>query len=245
MHEIFEAAKVLDDLVSPGYLVFFAACLQAAALLFRDQIRIRILLLLGSVVYLIYYAVAVQAPLWEAMAATVAMSVANLYGLTALLLSRTACLIPPSQAALFSMFGGVEPGEFRALMKHGQIRTLHHDEALTLAGKVPDRLYFVIEGEVEIEQGQGRFSIPPRHFVGEVSLMLGTPASATAHVKAGVQLVEWSRDHLVQIMARKPKLKTAVESLLGRDMARKVAANAGRIDRKYMASNTPIEHLIG
>jgi len=232
------------DLFQPQQLVFLAAAIQAAALLFQGQTKIRILLLIGSMTYLLYYMFAADEPLWEAVIATLAMSIANIVGLTAYLLGNTVRLIPASQLGLYSMLGGVEPGEFRALMKHGRIRKLAEDEALTTVGKVPERLFYVIEGDIEIEQGAGRFSIPPRHFIGEVSLMLGTPASATAHAKAGVQLVEWSRDKLVKAMARKPKLMVAVESLLGRDMARKVALAASFIDRKYANREPVVDFLI-
>ncbi len=235
--------QLINDLVKPEHLVFLAAAIQAAALLFQGQTKIRVLLLIGSMTYLLYYAFAADEPLWEAMIATFAMSVANIIGLTAYLLGNAVRLIPASQLGLYSMLGGVEPGEFRALMRHGRIRRLAADEALTTVGKVPERLYYVIEGDIEIEQGQGRFIIPPRHFIGEVSLMLGTPASATAHARAGAQVVEWSRERLVKAMARKPKLMIAVESLLGRDMARKVALAASFIDRKYANYGPTVDFL--
>ncbi len=222
------------NLLTPDNLVFLAAAIQAGALLFRGQIKIRVLLLIGSMVYLLYYMTVAKEPLWEAIIATTAMSVANIFGLGALLLGNTVRLIPASQIPLYSMFGSVAPGEFRALMRHGQIRRLSENEVLTSIGEVPDSLYFVIEGDLEIQQGLGRFSSPGRHFIGEVSLMLGTPASATVTLKKGARIVEWRRERLIRAMGRHPKLKIAVESLLGRDMARKVAVGAGRIDAKYV-----------
>ncbi len=225
---------LVTNLLTPENLVFLAAAIQAAALLFRGQIRIRVLLLIGSMVYLVYYMIVATEPLWEAMIATAAMSVANVYGLCALLLGNTVRLIPASQIPLFSMFGTVAPGEFRALMRHGKIRRSIDDEILTTLGEVPESLYFIIDGDVDIKQGVGHFRIPSRHFIGEVSLMLGTPASATVQLRAGAQIVEWPREQLMRAMGRHPKLKIAVESLLGRDMARKVAVGAGRIDAKYV-----------
>ncbi|MCP5080374.1 MAG: cyclic nucleotide-binding domain-containing protein [Alphaproteobacteria bacterium] len=225
---------LVTNLLTPDNLVFLAAAIQAAALLFRGQIKIRVSLLIGSMVYLIYYMTVATEPLWEAMIATAAMSVANVFGLGALLLGNTVRLIPARQIPLYSMFGSVAPGEFRALMRFGKIRRLTDDEVLTSIGEVPDSLYFIIDGELEIQQGLGRFRTPSRHFIGEVSLMLGTPASATVNIKAGAQLVEWPREQLIRAMGRHPKLKIALESLLGRDMARKVAVGAGQIDAKYV-----------
>ncbi|MGI9463591.1 MAG: hypothetical protein ACR2OM_06615, partial [Aestuariivirgaceae bacterium] len=81
--------ELTDDLIKPEHLVFLAAAIQAAALLFQGQTKIRVLLLVGSMTYLLYYMLAAEEPLWEAMIATLAMSAANIYGLTARLLGNT------------------------------------------------------------------------------------------------------------------------------------------------------------
>lgn len=128
-------------------------------------------------------------------------------------------------------------------MHHGQIHTLTKNAILTEVGKVPNSLYFVIDGSVDVGQGQGVFTLPPKHFVGEISMMLGTPASATVTANAGSQIVEWPRKRLASAMAQQPKLKIAIESLLARDMARKVAVSASRIDSKYANADPTIGGL--
>ena len=129
-------------------------------------------------------------------------------------------------------------------MKHARVRRLKKDETLTTVGEVPGQLYYVIEGDIEIEQGEGRFRIPPRHFIGEVSLMLGTPASATAHAKAGARWWNGRATGWSGPWPASPELMIAVESLLGRDMARKVATAASCIDSKYTNTGNAIEMLI-
>ncbi len=218
----------IDLVFHPGNIVYIAAATQAAGMLFRTQITLRIFLLVGSGLYLAYYASAAADPLWEAMAATSAIACANVYGLTMLLLSRSPRMIPAGQQSLYQMMGGLEPGDFRNLMRVGQLRTLQASEVLTVAGEVPDRLIFLIDGDVVIEKGSAPpFRLPPRHFIGEVSLVLTTPASATVRASAGTKLVEWPRDRLVREMDRRARLKLAVEAMIARDMARKVAAGAG------------------
>ena len=112
--------------------MFLAAAIQAGALLFQGQIKIRVLLLVGSLVYVTYYMFAADEPLWEAMIATLAMSIANVFGLTTHMLARSMKAIPKNQFALFSMLGGVEPWEFRSLMKHGKIRQVEADEIFNI-----------------------------------------------------------------------------------------------------------------
>ncbi|MEP3277244.1 MAG: cyclic nucleotide-binding domain-containing protein [Stappiaceae bacterium] len=213
----------LIHLTVPENLVFLAAAIQAAALLFRGQIRIRVLLLTGSGVYLAYYMLAAKEPLWEAMIATLAMALANIYGLVVMMLSNKIRSIPSHQISLFSMFDGVEPCEFRTMMSQGEIQNVQVDKILTTAGEMPDNLYFVIHGDVDINQGLGWFRMPAGHFIGEVSIMLGTTAPATVCVRSGAQVVVWPREKLMAGMERHVKLKAAMTSLLGRDMARKIA----------------------
>ena len=224
--------NVVEVLIRPGNIVYLAAATQAAGLLLRTQLVLRLFLLLGSGFYLTYYAMAAASPLWEAIAAEALIASANAYGLAMLLLSRSRWLIPESQLDLFDMIGELEPGEFKALMRHGRMRTLETDEVLTVEGRVPERLVYVIDGEVEIDKGGATFKLAPRHFIGEISLVLGTAASATTRVAAGTQIVEWPRSALSRAMTRQHRLKLAVEAIIGKDMARKVAAGASVLTGK-------------
>ena len=233
MERLYEVAELV---LQPGNVVYLAAATQAAGLLLRAQLLLRLLLLAGSGFYLTYYALATATPLWEAIAAEALIAAANGFGLAMLLLSRSRWLIPADQVELYDMLGELEPGEFKTLMRYGQIRTLDEAEVLTVEGKVPDRLVYVIDGAVEIEKGGTRFEIPPRHFIGEISLVLDTLASATTRAPAGAQIVEWPRARLVRGMRRHHRLKLAVEALIGKDMARKVAAGT-RIMANYQAAN--------
>lgn len=212
----------------PGTLVFAAAAIQAAALLFRGQVRIRVLLLIGSGVYLAYYMLATSEPLWEAMIATIAMALANIYGLIDLLLGNKVRSIPSHQMSLFSAFAGVEPDEFRLLMRDGEITVAPVDQFLTTRGDMPENLYFLIDGDVDIHSETGRRRLSSGHFIGETCLLLGTPSPETVCARAGAQIVIWPRKKLLFSMERHPKLKSAMTSLLGRDMARKLVIGVPR-----------------
>lgn len=214
---------VESEVLQPANLVYVAAGAQVLGYLFRDQVKLRLLLLFGTLFYVLYYALAATEPLWDAIVASSVLGAANLVGLSSLLLSRSAWLIPAEQRALFQMLGGIQPGDFRALMKFGTIRTAETEEEITRLGETPDRLFYVCEGEPRVVKAGGEFGIPCRCFIGEVSLMLGTPASATVRLPAGALFVEWPRVRLARAMARNNRLKLALEALMAEDMARKVA----------------------
>ncbi|MFT7575962.1 MAG: hypothetical protein ACI9XZ_002346 [Alphaproteobacteria bacterium] len=221
--------NIVELLIQPQNFVYLAAATQAAGLLLRAQIILRLFLLAGSGFYLTYYAVAAAFPLWEAIAAEALIASANGYGLAMLLLGRSRWLIPAGQLDLFDMIGELEPGEFKTLMRYGRIRTLETGEVFTVEGQIPDRLVYVIDGVVEIQKGSAQFELPSKHFIGEISLILNTPASATTRAPEGAQIVEWPRNDLTHAMNRNHRLKLAVEAIIGKDMARKVAAGASVI----------------
>lgn len=218
--------NAVDLIMYPANIVYLAAATQALGLLVRTQIILRLFLLLGSAFYLTYYAIATDMPLWQAIAAETLIASANIYGLAMLLLSRSRWLIPADQLKLFEMFDELEPGEFKMLMRYGTLRALSAPETLTVEGQIPDRLVYVIDGAVEIEKGSSRFQIPPKHFIGEISIVLGTKASATTRLSEGAQIVEWPREKLLRAMKRHHRLQLAVEAIIGKDMARKVAAGS-------------------
>jgi hypothetical protein len=216
-----------SGVLHPANFVYLAAGVQVLGYLLRDQVKLRLLLLCGTFFYVLYYALAATTPLWDAILASSVLGLANLVDLSSLLLSRSAWLIPAEQRPLFEMLGGVQPGDFRALMKFGTMRTAGTEEEITRLGETPDRLFYISAGEPRVVKAGGDFMIPPRCFIGEVSLMLGAPASATVRLPAGAEFVEWPRETLARAMRRNHRLKLALEALMAEDMARKVAFSSG------------------
>lgn len=82
---------------------------------------------------------------------------------------------------------------------HTQASVFHEildsDEQLTTQGTVPEKLFYILSGEVLIDKDGNRFNAGPRVFVGEISIILGTPASASVFLAKGAEIVEWNRTH--------------------------------------------------
>jgi len=208
---------------SAGQLVFLGAAIQTLAMLFRDQVALRITYIVGGAIWIFYYLFALSSPLWEAALASFALTLATFYGLLGLLVGRSKLIIPDHLMGLYHTMGGLAPGEFRALMRAGQRKTVESAEVLTHEGAVPDKLYFVESGGVRAQKNSHEFALPPEVFIGEVAFMTGQPASATIELAAGAQLVEWDAADLKRRMRRNPRLRQALEARIARDMADKVA----------------------
>jgi len=118
----------------------------------------------------------------------------------------------------------MSPGDFRRLTRVAQFHEVDAETVLTREGTRPTHLYFVTEGAIEIEKKGMRFSIEAPAFIGEVSLLTDTTASATARVRPGVRYVSWERGALTTLLGRRPVLRQRFDTLLNIDLARKVGA---------------------
>lgn len=148
-----------------------------------------------------------------------------------LLLSRSDVLTTEKEKAIYRHFDKIEPGEFRKLIRLADIRTIERDETLLTLGEVPDCLYFLLNGSVEITKRNTSLKLTKPGFLGEVSIILDEAASATCIAEKGSQIIIWQRDRLLPAIQRKHYLKMALEALIATDMARKVAE-----DTKYSKS---------
>ena len=218
--------NLLELLAQPDSLVIGAAACYVLGLLFKNQIILRALILLGTALYIGYYYIAADEPLWGAIYTSVLIGIANIIGFINLIISQSPRFISASQMDLYTMLGGMEPGNFRKLMKIGNRRILDSEEQLTAQGTIPEKLFYVLSGEVIIDKDGNRFSAGPRVFVGEISIILGTTASASVFLSKGAEVVEWDRNTLFKAMAAKDSFRVAVEAVIGKDMAQKVAASS-------------------
>ena len=218
--------NLLEFLAQPDSLVIGAGACYVLGLLFKNQITLRALILLGTGLYIGYYYLAADEPLWGAIYTSVLIGLANIIGFINLLISQSPRFIAPGQMDLYTMLGGMEPGNVRKLMKIGNRRRLNDDEQLTVQNEVPDRLFYVLSGEVTIDKDGDRFSAGPQVFVGEISMILGTAASASVFLEKGAEIMEWDRSALFKEMAAKDSFRIAVEAIIGKDMAQKVAASS-------------------
>lgn len=208
---------------SAGLLVHLAAGTQVVGYLVRDQLALRLLLLAGTLLYIAYYIFYPATPLWDAALWSLVMAVANTLLIVLLLRERTGWAMSPDEHLLFNAFQPLSPGQFRRLMKAGTIRTAERDLLITVEGEHPERLYYVLEGEVLILKGGRLFDYPPGAFIGELAFVTGRPATATVKVSPGARYMVWECETLERLVERHPAMLPALNRLLVRDMAEKIS----------------------
>ena len=212
----------MSNLVSAEVAVYLAGGCYVLGYLIINQVGLRLMVLLGTAFYILYYAIVSDEPLWEAIYLSLLIGGANLLGLLGLYLHRSKIMIPAGYRDLYANFGDLPPGDFRALMARAERRRLSGVEEVTTEGQAVTRLIYVVSGGIEVEKMGDRFQLPAGIFIGEVAFLTGRVASATSWVAAGAEIVEWSVADLRRRSARKPRFKLALEAMISKDLAAKV-----------------------
>jgi hypothetical protein len=210
------------DLFTPNVLIACAAGAFAIGYLTINQMKLRMLMLIGSTFYIAYYATAAADPLYGGIFTTMGMMLTNLIGMAALTLRRFRISLPAAHTDSYPMFSMLPPGDFRLVMKHADRAILDADQTVTTEGDAVKRLYFILSGSAKFRKRGAQFDLPDGVFVGEVAYLLQRSSVATTTISAGAEVLRWDVDDMRQNIARNPRFKLAIDAMLSHDLARKV-----------------------
>ncbi len=210
-------------LINGGYV------LMLAALLARDVLWLRVLLMVAQAL-LAAYGLSADNP---AMAfwnfAFLSINGARVAGL---LIERRAIRLPRDQELIYrQLFASMTRREFLLLWEMGEIRRVDGRQ-LIRAGEKQHELVLLLDGEVVVRNDSvvlarlGRGS-----FVAEMSFVTGDAASADVIADGAVRLLAWPQEKLIRLEQLNPLLLVKLQKILARDLSGKVkAANRGARD---------------
>jgi len=187
-----------------------------------NQIILRWMVNLGTLLYIWHSSVAIEEP-WAAITSSVLMGLANCAGLAKLYYIKSKHAVPKKHADIYPIFSTLPPGDFRALMKFAQRFETEHDEIITKEGVENTHLYYVLSGKMSAEKKAQSFELPARIFVGEVAYMTNNPASATTRLAKGSEVLRWNINELRKNSEKNDRFRLALDALISSDLARKVA----------------------
>jgi len=215
----------LTYLFSTGIFVQLALLSYVLGLLTRNELLLRVLLLIGTFFYIIYYYFVSDTPLWDAIWASVVIGVANLWVLGAILLERTTFGMSAKMIALYQSFPTLNPGQFRKIVKSADWITASEDTQISTAGQNLDHLYLIASGDMILRKDGANSRIAPGYFIGEISYLIGGPASADVIAPKGTEYVRWDRATLTAQTEKSPQISNALNALFNRDIAAKLSVS--------------------
>ena len=212
--------------LSVGLLVYIAFVFDILGFLARDELRLRILLLASGLLLTTYYFVVAEEPLWDAIVTNGMIDLVNFTMICVVIHERSTLAMPAATVAIYERFSMMTPGQFRKVFRAGRLKTAAQDETLAVEGAALPRLFYVLDGEVEVEKHGARTPIGQNVFVGEIAFLHDVPATATVRIRAGSRYLEWSHEDLNALTDRHPAIRTALLAHLNLDLSRKVAASS-------------------
>ena len=204
-------------------LVHVAALLYVIGFSIRDQLKLRLLVLVATALYIGYYYLAADTPLWEAIIWSVILGAANLWVIAQILRDRTTLAMGDDETRLFEALGTMQPGEFRRLAKLARFNDVDDPLPLTRQGEPVRELAYLLTGAATVNKNGAERTLPAGHFLGEIGFQSEGAASADVRIEQGSRVVLWRADELRELCRRDPALRLALDQAISRDLARKVA----------------------
>jgi hypothetical protein len=202
-------------------LVHAGYSLMLCALVARDILWLRGTLVVAQALLAAYaWRLGVQSiAAWNAVFVCI-----NVVWVVRILRERRAVTLPEEIRELYDRhFFALSRPEFLSWWRQGRLETLR-DAKMTRLGGYPEALYFLLSGSVRVSrEGEHITDLAAGHFVGEMSLITGKPATADVVAIGAVEVVKWPIDELKALQARNPAIWTRIQSAIGQDLVIKIA----------------------
>ena len=205
------------------YLVHVAAIFTLFCYLFRDQIKLRIFAAIGDALLVAYYYFGFDVPLWNPLVWSVLNIAINVAMILIILRDAREHEMSDEELSLFRSLDTLTPGQFRKLVSIGKWNRALFPQTLTEEGEALKELHYVLDGNITIAKAERSFPVEAKKFIGELAYLRKRPATATVKVSADSHYISWSHEDLELLFRRNEDLRTAMQLLMGRDVAEKMA----------------------
>lgn len=231
---------MIANISTPELLAYVAGACYVFGLLIINQVTLRLLVLVGTGFYILYYFNVADAPLWEAIYISILIGTANVFGLLSLLARNSQWAIPREHKDIYDHFPGLPPGDFRTLLGLAKRGISEQEIKLTTQNAPLTKLYYVIDGETAVTKNDDNFRVPGGTFVGEVAYLMDRRASASTRLLPGAEYLEWTTHDLRKASARSARFKLALESVLSMDLAQKVSRSVAPFEAAWRPELAPL-----
>ncbi len=210
------------------YFVHVGAICYLVCFLFRNQLYLRCLAIVGDFFYTAYYFNVAGEPLWVAMVYSLLNVAINVFMIALLLRDQRQGRMSDRDLQLFRRFDSLTPGEFRRVLSLGVWKEATEPVEITTEGLKPTELHYVLEGNARAVKADpatmhgdgivdGFFG-----FIGEVAYVTDHPAIATTILEPGAKYMSWNVSQLTKLLDKDDSLKKGLHQLFNAEMAVKI-----------------------
>jgi voltage-gated potassium channel len=131
-----------------------------------------------------------------------------------------------ARVPLFSELDAAEIGDVMRLLRAQQVEP---GGLIARRGDVADSMYFVAEGEVEIELPNERVRLGAGHFFGEIAVLRRARRSANVTAVSRTSLLVLDAHEFHALMDRDPRLSKRVQDVVRSRLGREIVSSRGDI----------------
>ena len=205
------------------YLVHFSNILLLVSYSVRNILWLRwfaVAAALTNMPYFLYQSSILWPPvLWAGVFTAI-----NLYQIWRIYMERRPVALSADERTLYDMgFHSLTPRDFVALVMVGTWRDAAVGDKMMSEGERPSSVAIAIRGTARIH-GQGRELglLEPGHVVGIAAALMGKPSPFNATFTESGRYITWPLAKLQRFTEARPELRSTLQQLVNRDLARKV-----------------------
>jgi hypothetical protein len=202
----------LDSAFSTGALVGHAGyILLILSMLMTKMLWLRIIAIGAGILQALYYGIWLSDPVgtfWETM-----FTLTNVGQLAFIAYRNRMANFTQDERAFYEIaVPTLEPADAHRLIRAGRWLTAEPGTILTREDEIAPALAFIVSGDVDIEVAGRRVGhCGPGSFVGEISVSTGSPASATAVVRAPTRYLAFDRAYVATAIDKRGDIGQALE----------------------------------
>ena len=203
--------------------------LTALAYIMRDILVLRVLAIASCCFGIVYNYFIPAGPLWLVIFWVSVFAAINIVNVALLYIQKRGITFSDEERELYeTLFRNFSPVEFMKLMNLGRWDKSMEGEILATENQPLQDVKLIYNGEVAVERQRREIaSLRDGTFIGEMSYLQNSNATATVRTKRPTRYVTWPRDDLRRLLKRNPTMDIAMSTLFQLDLTRKLAAPLG------------------
>jgi len=209
-----------------GIIGHFSFGLTALSFLMRDILFLRVLATASCLLGVAYNYFLPEGPLWLVIFWLSVFTMINAIRITLLFIENRSVNFSDEERELYqTLFRNFSPVEFMKLMNLGHWYKSVEGEILAIENEPLRDVKLIYNGEVAVERQRREIaSLRDGTFIGEMSYLQDSRATATVRTKRPTRYVAWPREDLRKLLKRNPTMDIAMSNLFQLDLARKLGA---------------------
>lgn len=205
-----------------GHFAFF---LTALSFVVKDIITLRVLAIFSSLAAILYnYFHPMGSPDLIPLYWCILFALINFGRLFQIYFEKSKVTLSEIELEMLdTSFSNFNKVELAKLIRSGQWETVKAGSTLTTEDETPNKLYFIQNGRVAINQNKKEIAeISDGTFIGEMSFINKGNASATTITQTATRLISWDRTALEQLLSRNPTLGILLRHSISIDLTEKI-----------------------